>query len=101
MDRPAELELCRAVPLLVPNVQLHSWFTAWDQDESPVADAGGYGDPELDTGFNIRRARFGVNGGFERVVDHVEANSDYTQPKVADDGEKIDKNEKRAKEEEK
>ena len=49
----------------------------------------------------VLKPDFGVNGGFERVVDHVEANSDYTQPKVADDGEKIDKNEKRAKEEEK
>jgi hypothetical protein len=64
-EDPAEKS--RAVPLLVPNVQLHSWFTAWDQDESRVADAGGYGDPELDTGFNIRRARFGVNGGFKQV----------------------------------
>ena len=38
------------------------WATLYDQDESAQADPASYGDPELDTGFNIRRARLGVQG---------------------------------------
>jgi hypothetical protein len=57
----------RPVPWLVPNLQIQSWLTVWDQDESAQADAGGYGDPELDTGFSLRRARLGFSGGFKQV----------------------------------
>ena len=32
----------RPVPWLVPNLQIQSWLTVWDQDESAQADAGGY-----------------------------------------------------------
>lgn len=38
------------------------WTTLHDQDESAQADPASYGDPELDTGFSIRRARLGVQG---------------------------------------
>jgi hypothetical protein len=54
-------------PWLTPNVQLQTWFTAWDQDESKTADVGGYGDPELDTGFTMPRARLGFDGGYKWV----------------------------------
>ena len=42
--------------------QLDLWATIWDQDENPQADTAGYGDPEHDPGFTIRRARFGIWG---------------------------------------
>jgi len=58
----------RPVPWVVPNAQIQTWFTAFDQDEDPQADPGGYGDPEHDVGFNIPRARFGIAGGW-KVVD--------------------------------
>jgi hypothetical protein len=38
------------------------WITAWDQDRDPQADPAGYGDPEDDPGFKIRRARLGAQG---------------------------------------
>ena len=57
----------KPVPWVMPNLQIQSWLTLWDQDEDPQADAGGYGDPELDTGFTIRRARFGLAGGWKSV----------------------------------
>jgi hypothetical protein len=52
---------------MVPVLQLQTWFTVFDQDETPQADPGGYGDPEDDTGFAIRRARFGFRGAFRGV----------------------------------
>jgi hypothetical protein len=55
------------VPWLTPNLQLQTWFTAWDQDVSKTADPGGYGDPELDTGFSVPRARLGFDGGYKWV----------------------------------
>ena len=57
----------RPVPWLMPNAQLQMWFTAFDQDENPQADPGGYGDPEADVGFSIPRARLGFTGGFKWV----------------------------------
>jgi hypothetical protein len=38
------------------------WVTAWDMDEDPVADASGYGDPEDDVGFKLKRFRLGLAG---------------------------------------
>ncbi|MDP2315345.1 MAG: porin [Pseudomonadota bacterium] len=38
------------------------WGTAWDMDENAVADATGYGDPEDDVGFKIKRFRLGLAG---------------------------------------
>lgn len=55
------------VPWVVPNAQIQTWFTAFDQDEDAQADPGGYGDPEHDVGFNIPRVRFGVAGGWKLV----------------------------------
>ncbi len=45
-----------------PTVQLQTWVTAWDQDQSIQADTAGYGDPEHDPGISIRRARMGLEG---------------------------------------
>lgn len=47
---------------ITPLVQLQLWGTAFDQDEADQADGAGYGDPEHDLGFNIRRARVGLEG---------------------------------------
>lgn len=45
-----------------PVVLAQVWATAWDQDLDPQADPAGYGDPEDDAGFRIRRARVGATG---------------------------------------
>lgn len=60
-------EVSRFVPWVVPYVQLQTWLTAYDQDRDPQADPGGYGDPELDIGFIVPRARIGVRGGWRFV----------------------------------
>ena len=38
------------------------WATIYDQDESLQADPAGYGDPEDDPGFKLRRVRLGIKG---------------------------------------
>ena len=60
--------LCTIVPAtsladdrVRPTVQLQGWATAYDQDEDPVSDPAGYGDPEHDIGFAIPRARVGLD----------------------------------------
>ena len=45
-----------------PFGQLHMWTTLYDMDEKEVADPAGYGDPEDDIGFKLRRARVGIGG---------------------------------------
>lgn len=41
---------------------LHMWTTVYDMDENEVADPAGYGDPEDDIGFKLRRTRAGISG---------------------------------------
>lgn len=50
--------------VFTPEVLLQVWGTAFDQDLDSQADPAGYGDPEDDPGFKIRRARIGGNGAF-------------------------------------
>lgn len=45
-----------------PYLLVQTWATVFDQDESTLADPSGYGDPEDDVGFKIRRARAGFTG---------------------------------------
>lgn len=40
------------------------WTTVYDQDVQDAADPAGYGDPEDDIGFKVRRARVGVTGAY-------------------------------------
>lgn len=47
---------------ITPLVQLQLWGTAFDQDQADQADGAGYGDPEHDPGFSIRRGRVGLEG---------------------------------------
>jgi len=47
---------------ITPTALLQVWAVAWDQDQDPQADPAGYGDPEDDPGFKIRRARIGAEG---------------------------------------
>jgi len=47
---------------ITPLVQLQMWGTGYDQDQADQADGAGYGDPEHDVGFNLRRARVGLEG---------------------------------------
>ncbi len=57
----------RWTPWATPTAQVQTWFTAWDQDQDPKTDTGGFGDPEHDTGFNLARARIGLKGGYKSV----------------------------------
>ncbi|MEE2751997.1 MAG: porin [Myxococcota bacterium] len=41
---------------------IQSWITAWDQDQKRQSDPSGYGDPEDDPGFKMRRVRAGFVG---------------------------------------
>ena len=41
---------------------LHMWTTVYDMDENELADPAGYGDPEDDIGFKLRRTRAGISG---------------------------------------
>ncbi len=50
------------MPTPEPYVLVHTWATLWDADEDPTADPAGYGDPEDDIGFKVRRARVGLTG---------------------------------------
>ncbi len=47
---------------LEPSLLTQVWVTAYDQDVSEQADPAGYGDPEDDQGFKLRRARAGFQG---------------------------------------
>lgn len=62
-----DTQVFKPVPWAQPNLQIQTWFTAWDADESRTADPGGYGDPEHDIGFTIARARLGLAGGWRGV----------------------------------
>jgi hypothetical protein len=46
---------------------INMWTTLYDMDEDPQADPAGYGDPEDDMGFKIRRARMGIAGKNELI----------------------------------
>ena len=46
---------------------LHMWTTVYDMDENEVADPAGYGDPEDDIGFKLRRTRAGIAGYNEQT----------------------------------
>ncbi len=81
--RPAPNPEAKAIPLLPPpaapeliqHLAEHStpyglvqvWGIAWDQDQTPQADSAGYGDPEDDIGFKIRRARIGLDGDWGEI----------------------------------
>jgi hypothetical protein len=41
---------------------VQTWVTLLDQDQTQVADPGGYGDPEDDPGFKLKRVRMGFEG---------------------------------------
>jgi len=47
---------------LEPTLLTQVWLTAFDQDVSEQSDPAGYGDPEDDQGFKLRRARAGFSG---------------------------------------
>lgn len=50
---------------LNPYLRGQVWATAYDQDEDTQADPSGYGDPEDDIGFKLRRLRFGFRGDYD------------------------------------
>ncbi len=51
-----------AVPTPEPYALVQVWGTLYDQDQDRTADPAGYGDPEDDPGFKLRRARVGFEG---------------------------------------
>ncbi len=50
---------------LEPYLRAQVWSTVYDQDEDTQADPAGYGDPEDDMGFKLRRLRFGFRGDYD------------------------------------
>jgi hypothetical protein len=50
------------LPAAHPTALVQSWVTLIDQDLNEVADPAGYGDPEDDPGFKMRRVRMGLEG---------------------------------------
>ena len=64
---PASGEASEGAPELNPFILGQVWGTAWDQDLSSQADPTGYGDPEDDPGFKVRRARVGATGGYQQL----------------------------------
>jgi hypothetical protein len=59
-------------PEITPTIQLQVWTTVWDQDEDETADPAGYGDPEHDPGFTIRRGRAGLAAVYGPIDAFVE-----------------------------
>jgi hypothetical protein len=55
-------------PTARPVGLLQVWGTLYDQDTNPQADPPGYGDPEDDMGFKVRRARVGLEGEVGRNI---------------------------------
>ena len=73
-------------PTFQPVALVQLWATAWDQDLDPQADPAGYGDPEDDPGFKIRRARLGGKGSLGYGFDYemvIDAGSPYDAWKEA------------------
>lgn len=70
---------------LDPKLQVQTWATLWDQDEDPQADPGGYGDPEDDPGFGVRRARLGLGGEYNILRFNVLVGSSRPYDSVSDD----------------
>ena len=60
--RQAERSAKNILPEADPYALVHIWTTLYDQDENVLADPGGYGDPEDDSGMKVRRARAGFYG---------------------------------------
>jgi len=50
-----------------PSVLVQGWATVMDQDVDPLLDPAGYGDPEDDVGFKLRRARIGMGGKSDTI----------------------------------
>ncbi len=53
--------------LVSPTTQIQTWVYFWDQDEDEVADGSSPGDPEVDPGFQLTRARFGLYGQYRWI----------------------------------
>ena len=51
-----------ALPEVKPLLLVQTTAVLMDQDQSQVADPGGYGDPEDDMGFKLQTARLGFEG---------------------------------------
>jgi hypothetical protein len=76
-------------PKMLPYVQLQTWATAWDQDESVQADPGGYGDPEHDPGFLLQRARMGFKGNYDALDFAVSVGTGAAYDALSSDTESI------------
>ncbi|MCB9758830.1 MAG: hypothetical protein H6739_03240 [Alphaproteobacteria bacterium] len=57
----------RPRPSFDPYLLAQVWATVYDMDVAAQADPAGYGDPEDDPGFKLRRARVGFTGEWERL----------------------------------
>ncbi|MEL6346505.1 MAG: porin [Myxococcota bacterium] len=61
-DNPDDPKQKNRFPAPDPYLQAHVWATLYDGDTDRTADPAGYGDPEDDPGFKIRRGRVGFTG---------------------------------------
>ncbi len=82
------------LPESQPYLLLHLWATAYDADRDVTADPAGYGDPEDDLGFKVRRARVGLTGRGEQLrydlVVGASAPFDALTPSTEDQVELVD-----------
>jgi hypothetical protein len=71
------------LPAPKPMLLVQTWATLMDQDQGVVADPGGYGDPEDDPGFKMRRVRMGFEGKNDQVKYGVTAGMSSAYDAVA------------------
>lgn len=71
---------------ITPLVQMQVWGTAFDQDESSVAETAGYGDPGHDMGFSVRRLRLGFEGQRDALDFQIDVGLSAPYDRVAADG---------------
>jgi hypothetical protein len=100
LQRPHALVFLACVPALAhaapgegsiePSLQLQTWVTAFDQDESAQADPASYGDPEHDMGFSVQRARVGFSGETGAIDYHVSVGTTAPYDAISPQGPLID-----------
>lgn len=84
---PTDAPQAETTALAVPSLEMQTWFTAFNQTVSPVANPAGYGNPDHRIGFSLPRARFGFLGGHKGIDYNLRfgTNTRYDALSAADD----------------